>query len=67
MLMCAHEKCPGMAWTAVEAPKGVFLYIYQIMACHFLFQETKWTTNGADKELYLSSNQPVKTDGHNFS
>jgi hypothetical protein len=41
--------------------------VYQIVACHSLFWETKGTANAAGKELYLSSNQPVKADGHSFS
>jgi hypothetical protein len=41
--------------------------VYQIVACHSLFRETKGTTNAAGKELYLSSNQPVKADGHSSS
>jgi hypothetical protein len=41
--------------------------VYQTVACHSLFQETKGTTNAAGKEIYLSSNQPVKADGHSSS
>jgi hypothetical protein len=41
--------------------------VYQIVACHSLFWETKGTTKVAGKELYLSSNQHVKADGHSSS
>jgi hypothetical protein len=45
--------------------KVTHLYrMYQTVACHSLFQETKGTANAVGKELYLSSNQPVKTDGY---
>jgi hypothetical protein len=41
--------------------------VYQTVAYHSLFRETKETENVAGKELYLSSNQPVKADGHSSS